>query len=107
MWRFEAYADTGGSYRWRLKTSDGQPVATSGELFSSEPNARHSAAHFKAIAPSWRYEVDAETSGHYRWRAKAGNGRTMAISHDCFHSRNDAHREADNVKANAGRATGP
>jgi uncharacterized protein YegP (UPF0339 family) len=34
MWKFEIYEDSGGHYRWRLKSSNGQKVATSGESFA-------------------------------------------------------------------------
>jgi uncharacterized protein YegP (UPF0339 family) len=105
MWRFDAQAESGG-YRWRLMTSNGRPVATSHESFSSEVNARRSAGHFGAIASSWLYEVYAEGDGGYRWRAKAANGRTLAISQDRFESGGDAERAADEVRANAGRAKG-
>jgi uncharacterized protein YegP (UPF0339 family) len=40
MWKFEVYADTGGHYRWRLKASNGQTVASSGESFASKSNAK-------------------------------------------------------------------
>lgn len=106
MWRFEAYTDGGGLHRWRLKAAEGRPVARSAETFSSASNARHSALHFRAIAPSWRYEVYAEAGSRYRWCAKAGNGHTVAISHDFFRNDGAARRAADDVKAHAGQATG-
>jgi uncharacterized protein YegP (UPF0339 family) len=52
MWRFEIYADTGGNYRWRLKAGNGQIVATSGESFDSQSNAKRAAENVKANAGS-------------------------------------------------------
>lgn len=48
--KFEIYADTSGSYRWRLVASNGQTVASSGESFASQANARRAAESVKANA---------------------------------------------------------
>ena len=45
--KFEIYADTSGSYRWRLVASNGQTVASSGESFASQANARRAAENVK------------------------------------------------------------
>lgn len=50
--KFEIYADSGGKYRWRLVSSNGQTVATSGESFASKSNAREAAENVKARAGS-------------------------------------------------------
>lgn len=47
MWKFEVYADTGGNYRWRLKSSNGQVVASSGESFDSKSNAERAAENVR------------------------------------------------------------
>lgn len=52
MWKFEIYADTAGNYRWRLKASNGQTVASSGESFDSKANAKRAAENVKANAGS-------------------------------------------------------
>jgi len=104
---FEVYADAGGSYRWRLKGGNGQKVASSGESFASQSNARRAAEHFKTNARLWSYEVYADTGGNYRWRAKAGNGQKVASSGESFASQSNATRAYENVRDNAGGATGP
>ena len=50
--KFEIYADASGNYRWRLVSSNGQTVASSGESFSSKANARTAAENVKARAGS-------------------------------------------------------
>jgi uncharacterized protein YegP (UPF0339 family) len=50
--KFVIYADSSGSYRWRLVASSGQTVATSGEGFSSKANAKRAAEGVKAGAGS-------------------------------------------------------
>lgn len=52
MWKFQIYSDTAGKYRWRLKASNGQTVASSGESFDSKSNARRAAENVKANAGS-------------------------------------------------------
>ena len=52
MWKFEIYADAGGSYRWRLKASNGQIVASSGESFASKSNATEAAENVRDNAGS-------------------------------------------------------
>lgn len=37
--KFELYADAKGEYRWRLKASNGQTIATGGEGYSSKATA--------------------------------------------------------------------
>jgi uncharacterized protein YegP (UPF0339 family) len=48
--KFEIYADTSGQYRWRLRASNGQIVASSGESFASKSNAKTAAENVKANA---------------------------------------------------------
>lgn len=50
--KFEIYKDAGGSYRWRLKDGNGEKVASSGESFASESNARRAAQNVKSTAPN-------------------------------------------------------
>jgi uncharacterized protein YegP (UPF0339 family) len=47
MWKFEVYEDQAGHYRWRLKASNGQIVASSGESFASKSNAKEAAENVK------------------------------------------------------------
>jgi uncharacterized protein YegP (UPF0339 family) len=45
--KFEIYADAGGSYRWRLVSSNGQTIASSGESFASKANAVRAAENVR------------------------------------------------------------
>lgn len=47
MWKFEIYPDSAGNYRWRLKSSNGQIVASSGESFASRANAERAAENVR------------------------------------------------------------
>ncbi|MDO8209641.1 DUF1508 domain-containing protein [Conexibacter sp. CPCC 206217] len=105
--QFDVYADASGSYRWRLLDGNGQNVASSGESFASQSNATRAAEGFKAGAKTYTYEIYEDAGGNYRWRAKAGNGEKVASSGESFSSRSNATSAADNVRDNAGSATGP
>ena len=50
MWKFEIYPDADGAYRWRLVAANGQTVASSGESFTSEAEARDAAENVKKKA---------------------------------------------------------
>jgi uncharacterized protein len=105
--RFEFYSDSAGNYRWRLVASNGRKVATSGESFYSQSNARTAAQGFKSNAKSYTYDVYADTAGNYRWRAVASNGKKVASSGESFSSQSNARHAANNVRDNAGTASGP
>lgn len=105
--RYYVGNDKGGRPRWWLYGGNDQIVATSGEAFDSLSNAKRAAENFKAGARAWNYEVYADAGGSYRWRAKSGNGAKVASSGESFASKSNAQRAADNVRDNAGGATGP
>ena len=48
--KFVVYADSGGKYRWKLESSNGQTIATAGESFASKANARAAAENVKVRA---------------------------------------------------------
>ena len=50
--KFEIYADASGQYRWRLRSSNGQIVASSGEAFASKANATRAAENVRDNAGS-------------------------------------------------------
>jgi len=39
--KFELYTDAKGEFRWRLKASNGQTIATGGEGYSSKASAKN------------------------------------------------------------------
>ncbi len=49
--KFELYTDTKGEFRWRLKASNGQTIATGGEGYSSKASAKNGIESVKKNAP--------------------------------------------------------
>lgn len=41
--KFKIYEDASGKYRWRLKASNGEKIASSGESFASKSSAKRAA----------------------------------------------------------------
>lgn len=101
----EIYADKGGKARWRLKSSNGQTIASAGQAFASRASAKRSAEAFKANAEKNEFEVYADKSGGHRWRAKSSNGQTVASGGETFDSQSSARRAATNVQKNVGKAS--
>lgn len=54
MAKFEVYQDKSGNYRWRLKATNGEPLAVSEEGFSSKASCKNSIESVRKAA------VDAE-----------------------------------------------
>ena len=61
----------------------------------SEPQTPPSLADSMSDGPFW--DVYADTSGHYRWRIVAANGRIVASSAEAFDSRRNAWRATAGV----------
>jgi uncharacterized protein len=49
---FEVYKDRGGKFRWRLKASNGQVIATSGEGYSDKGSCMAGIDSVKRTAPT-------------------------------------------------------
>lgn len=102
---FRVANDTAGKPSWWLYGSNGEMVAWAGESFYDLAGAQRAARAFKAGALTARYEIWADTAGKYRWRAWRGSDK-VAASGEAFASKYNAERAAENVRLNAGRATG-
>lgn len=51
MAKFELYKSPSGDYRWRLKHSNGQVIATGGEGYKSKASAKNGIASVQKNAP--------------------------------------------------------
>lgn len=104
--RFEVLNDTAGKPYWRLKSANGQLVAWSGEMFSSQYAAKQAGQAFKVGAKTARYEAYLDNAGKWRWRAWRSSDK-VAASGESFYGKAEAERAYANVRDNAGGATGP
>ncbi|HEX3813828.1 MAG TPA: DUF1508 domain-containing protein [Mycobacteriales bacterium] len=51
MAKFEVYKDTRGEYRWRLKSANGQVIATGGEGYTNKSGVENGIQAVKRDAP--------------------------------------------------------
>jgi hypothetical protein len=58
--RFEVYKDAGGEFRWRLKASNGQTIATGGEGYTTKRACLNGIDSVKRNAPD--AEIDDQTA---------------------------------------------
>ncbi|MGX7677852.1 YegP family protein [Jatrophihabitans sp. DSM 45814] len=49
--KFEVYQDSKGEYRWRLKSANGQVIATGGEGYTSKSGCENGIAAVQRDAP--------------------------------------------------------
>jgi uncharacterized protein YegP (UPF0339 family) len=49
--KFEVYLDSSNEYRWRLKSANGQVIATGGEGYSSKAGCENGIVAVKKDAP--------------------------------------------------------
>ena len=49
--KFEVYKDSSGGFRWRLKSGNGQVIATGGESYTSKAGAQNGIDAVKRDAP--------------------------------------------------------
>ncbi|MBS1677276.1 MAG: DUF1508 domain-containing protein [Actinobacteria bacterium] len=103
---FQVGNDRGGEPTWWLYGDNHRMVAWAGEAFASRGNAERAAQAFKAGASTARYDVYTDTGGQWRRRAWRSSDK-VAASGEAFDSKSNAERAADNVRDNAGGATGP
>ncbi len=74
----ETYVRTDGKYAFRVKSSNGQTVATDGgQGYSARASAKSTLT--KLLAGEYSaYEVYARKDGNYAFRVKASNGQAVA-----------------------------
>ena len=74
MGKFQIFQDKSGEYRWRLKSANGQIVATSGEGYKQKADAQKGVAIVQQLTPTAAVEdTCAGTTG-----GKGGCGCTCA-----------------------------
>lgn len=57
--KFELYKDSKGEFRWRLKATNGQTIATGGEAYKTKESAKAGIESVKKNAPDAMVEDQA------------------------------------------------
>lgn len=106
---FEIYQDTGGEYRWRLRSPNNQILADSGEGYASEQGAEEAVDRVQGYLPdanvleigTGAIEVYEDASDEFRWRLRHRNGNILADSGQGYSDRTGAYDGIETVKRNA------
>lgn len=125
---FDVYRDKSGKWRWRLVHRNGNIIATSGESYASDCNARRGMRSVQrnafdaaivwqrdeqepapepdpvAEAPQATIELYRDETDEYRWRLRHNNGEILAAATRGFFSRGAAETGVETVQATVGPA---
>jgi uncharacterized protein YegP (UPF0339 family) len=102
--KFETFQDTGKKYRWRLKATNGQIIATSGQGYSDKRDCKNAIDRIKKdAATKLTFETYQDAESKYRWRLKATNGQTIATSQG-YKDKRDCENSIDVIKKGAEKA---
>jgi uncharacterized protein YegP (UPF0339 family) len=102
--KFETYTDTKGESRWRLKSSNGQVIATSGQGYKDKRDCKNAIDRIKKDAKKLKFETYDDAKGETRWRLKATNGQVIATSGQGYKDKRDSENAINVIKEGAGSA---
>jgi uncharacterized protein YegP (UPF0339 family) len=78
---FEVYQDGDGQWRWRLRATNGQVVAASGEGFAFKANAIRSIAAVRRLAAEADGHVEVEPATQDELPSRPVGGPRRRVSH--------------------------
>ncbi len=101
---FELFRDRADDWRWRLRHSNGNIIASSGEGYSSKQNARKGMESVRKNVPGApvievnrpedasqaTFQLYEDQAGEWRWRLRHDNGRIIADSGEGYNERSGA-----------------
>ena len=103
--RFETFQDRGEEYRWRLRSSNGQVIATSGQGYKDKRDRDSAIERIrKDAATKLKFESYEDNAKAYRWRLKATNGQVIATSGQGYQDKRDCEHAIDVIKKGAANA---
>ena len=102
--KFETYTDTKGESRWRLKSSNGQVIATSGQGYRDKRDCKNAIERIKKDAKKLKFETYDDAKGETRWRLKSTNGQVIATSGQGYKDKRDSENAITVIKEGAGSA---
>jgi uncharacterized protein YegP (UPF0339 family) len=103
--KFETYQDKSKEHRWRLKATNGQVIATSGQGYSDKRDCKNAIDRIKKdAAAKLTFETYQDAGKKYRWRLKATNGQIIATSGQGYSDKRDCENAIDVIKKGAEKA---
>jgi uncharacterized protein YegP (UPF0339 family) len=102
---FEIYRDKINEHRWRLKATNGQIIATSGQGYKDKRDAKSAIDRIKTdVATKLKFETYTDAGNEHRWRLKATNGQVIATSGQGYKDKRDCEHAIDVIKREAKEA---
>jgi uncharacterized protein YegP (UPF0339 family) len=102
---FEIYQDKVQEYRWRLKATNQQIIATSGQGYKDRRDCESAIERIKADAKTkLKFETYTDASEDTRWRLKATNGQIIATSGQGYKDKRDCDHAIEVIKDGASDA---
>ena len=102
---FEIYKDRGDEHRWRLKSSNGQIIASSGQGYKDQRDCKNAIERIKKDAATrLKFETYEDNRGEHRWRLLASNGQNIASSGQGYKEKRDCEHAIDVIKKGAEKA---
>ncbi len=102
---FETYQDQKEGYRWRLKATNGQIIATSGQGYKDKRDCKNAIDRIKKdAATKLKFETYQDKAQEHRWRLKATNGQVIAASGQGYKDKRDCEHAIDVIKKGAEKA---
>ena len=102
---FEIYQDARKAYRWRLKATNGQVIATSGQGYKDKRDRDNAIDRIKKdAATELTFETYEDAKQECRWRLKATNGQIIATSGQGYKDKRDCDNAIDVIKKGAEKA---
>ena len=103
--KFETYQDKKKEHRWRLKATNGQVIATSGQGYKDKRDCTSAIDRIKKdAAAKLKFETYEDARNAYRWRLKATNGQVIATSGQGYKDKRDCEHAIDVIKKGAEKA---
>jgi len=100
--KFETYPDARKEHRWRLKSSNGQIIATSGQGYKDKRDCKAAIDRIKKdAATKLTFETYEDAKQQYRWRLKSTNGQTIATSGQGYKDKRDCAGAIEAIKKGA------
>jgi uncharacterized protein YegP (UPF0339 family) len=96
---FEVYKDKANEWRWRLRSSNGQLVASSTGAYPDEKAVDAAIEHIKKDLDKYKFEVFEDTSKEFRWRLTDATGKVVAGPGEGYKNKADAERGMEFLKA--------
>jgi uncharacterized protein YegP (UPF0339 family) len=102
---FVIFQDQQEGHRWRLKATNGQIIATSGQGYKDKRDCKNAIERIKKdAATKLKFETFEDRAKQYRWHLKASNGQIIAISGQGYKDKRDCEHAIDVIKKGAEKA---